>query len=289
MPDSPSFFADHPADAPDALSALLRAAHVRGDRVLRGASTRAVDLHVAGRRVVHLAVSDGMTVRVDGTTVTLGPSDMVLLPRGDKHALSGPAGSEWVTGEFTADHAVADPVLAVLPAVIHCSGAAPDALWLRTSLELLLAETDSPSPGSHVMAARILDLLFIHALRQWAAEADSGPGWLTAAMDPRLGPVLTAVHAQPEHPWTIDELARIAVLSRSALAARFTRALGTSPAAYVTAQRLDCAAELLRDSDSPVSEVGRAVGYASEAGFSRAFRRRFGAPPLRWRMQHSSL
>ncbi|MGV7903896.1 helix-turn-helix domain-containing protein, partial [Mycobacterium kansasii] len=116
-------------------------------------------------------------------------------------------------------------------------------------------------------------------LRQWAAQADSGPGWLTAAMDPRLGPVLTAVHAHPEHPWSIDELARVASLSRSALAARFTRSLGLPPAAYVAAQRLDRAADLLRETDSPVAEVGRAVGYASEAGFSRAFHRRFGAPP----------
>lgn len=288
MPDSPSFFADRPTDAPDALSALLRAVHLRGDRVRRGSYDRPVSLRITGRRVVHLAVSEGMTVRVAGTTVALGPSDMALLPRGDEHVLSGPAGADWVTGEFTADHAVADPVLAVLPPVIHCSGAAPDAQWLRASLELLLAETDSPSPGSHVMAARILDLLFIHALRQWAAKADSGPGWLTAAMDPRLGPVLTAVHAHPEHPWSIDELARVAALSRSALAARFTRSLGVPPAAYVAARRLDRAAELLRDTDSPVAEVGRAVGYASEAGFSRAFHRRFGAPPLRWRAHQSS-
>ena len=288
MPDSPLFFADRPGDAPDALSSLLRAVHLRGDRVRRGSSPEPVALRVTGRRVVHLAVSDGLTVRVGGTTVALGPSDMALLPRGDEHVLSGPAGAEWITGEFTADHSVADPVLAVLPPVIHCSGAAPDAQWLRASLEQLLAETDSPSPGSHVMAARILDLLFIHALRQWAAQADSGPGWLTAAMDPRLGPVLTAVHAHPEHPWSIDELASVASLSRSALAARFTRSLGLPPAAYVAAQRLDRAADLLRENDSPVAEVGRAVGYASEAGFSRAFHRRFGAPPLRWRAQQSS-
>lgn len=285
MLDSRSFFADRPDDGPDALSSLLRTVHLRGDRVRRGTSPGPVALRVARRRVVHLAVSDGMTVRVGDTTVALGPSDMALLPRGDEHVLAGPEGSEWVTGEFTADHAVADPVLAVLPPVIHCSGAAPDAIWLRTSLALLLAETDSPSPGSHVMAARILDLLFIHALRRWAAEAEAAPGWLTAAMDPRLGPVLLAVHAHPEQPWSIDELARVAHLSRSALAARFTRSLGVPPAAYVAAQRLDRAADLLRETDSPVAEVGRAVGYASEAGFSRAFHRRFGAPPLRWRAQ----
>jgi len=112
-------------------------------------------------------------------------------------------------------------------------------------------------------------------------------GWLTAAMDTSLAPVLTAVHNNPEYPWSVTELAQRAGLSRSAFAERFTRLLGQSPAAYITDRRLDRAAHLLRSTETQVSKIGQAVGYTSEAAFSRAFHRRFDQPPTRWRKAHA--
>ncbi|MET9627426.1 cupin domain-containing protein [Lentzea sp. NPDC006480] len=49
--------------------------------------------------------------------------------------------------------------------------------WLPLSLGLMRAEVTEPQPGSRVMVARLLDLLFIRALRFWAAsgrQADPG-------------------------------------------------------------------------------------------------------------------
>jgi len=53
--------------------------------------------------------------------------------------------------------------------------------------------------------------------------------------------------------------------------------------AYLTAWRLDRAAELLRYGRAQVSEIAGRVGYTSEAAFSRAFKARFAMSPLRWR------
>ncbi|WP_433666543.1 helix-turn-helix domain-containing protein [Nocardia sp. CA-136227] len=53
---------------------------------------------------------------------------------------------------------------------------------------------------------------------------------------------------------------------------QFTRRLGRAPAAY-----------LLRTTAIPIAAVARQVGYDSEAAFSRAFRRRYDTPPLRYR------
>ncbi|WP_283255285.1 AraC family transcriptional regulator [Gordonia sp. PP30] len=192
-------------------------------------------------------------------------------------------------GEFDTDSAAADGVLSVLPAVIHCEASAPGSAWLPLSIELLLVETRGLRPGRHVMASRILDLLFIHALRQWAATTDIAvPGWLTAAMDPNIGAALTAIHRDPSAPWSVDSLAQTALLSRSAFAESFTRLLGVAPAAYVAQCRLDRAAELLLDTHLSIAGIGRSVGYASESGFSRAFSRRFGRPPRTWRSESRS-
>jgi hypothetical protein len=46
-------------------------------------------------------------------------------------------------------------------------------------------------------------------------------GWLAALRDPVLAKVLVLLHAQPEQPWTVTQLARRSAVSRSVLAERF--------------------------------------------------------------------
>ncbi|MFV8166317.1 cupin domain-containing protein [Mycobacterium sp. 134] len=312
MIDSPEKLADplgltssSPAGS-DALSEILRTVRLRGDAVTRWSP--ATPFHVtvpAAARVLHIAETDGLTLHIEGRALPMDGGDMALLARGDAHGISNgdraasrplsgrdrnpgagqehPDSARWLSGTFAVDSAVADPLLSVLPPAIMIRAGAPGHEWLTLSLQLLLAETTEPRPGARVMISRILDLLFIHALREWSRSADAAPGWLTAAMDPQLGPVLTAVHNDPAHPWSVTELADLARHSRSTFAERFTRLFGQSPAAYVTERRLDRAADLLRSTTTSVSRVGQAVGYTSDSAFSRAFQRRYGAPPLRWR------
>lgn len=295
----------------DALSQILRTVRLHGDTVTRW-SPRA-PFHVtmpSGLRVLHIAETDGLALHVDGRTVPLAAGDMALLARGDAHSIShgectGPRAlssedtstdtskgdtnpARWVSGLFAAGSTAADPLLSVLPRAIVIRAIAPGHEWLPLSLQLLLAEITEPRPGAAVMISRILDLLFIHALREWSGSADAAPGWLTAAMDPQLAPVLTAVHNDPSHPWSVTELATLARHSRSTFAERFTRLFGQSPAAYVTERRLDRAADLLLSTTTSVSKIGQAVGYTSDSAFSRAFQRRYGAPPLRWRNKQAN-
>jgi transcriptional regulator GlxA family with amidase domain len=133
------------------------------------------------------------------------------------------------------------------------------------------------------MSARILDLLFIQILRAWAAGTDAEPNWLAGALDPQIGPALSAIHRNSGHDWTVEDLARACSLSRSAFAARFVARVGKPPATYLAHVRLDAATDLLRDTSLPVTLIGENVGYTSEAAFSRAFKHRYGTPPARWR------
>lgn len=317
MTDRPEKLADPPIESftgpaeTDALSEILRAVRLRGDTVTRWSP--AAPFHVAvppAIRVLHIAETPELTVHIDGRAITLDTGDMVLLARGGAHSISHGVPDDprplsgndryhrsdqnsadaphWLSGRFAVEDESADPLLSVLPPAIVIRAGNPGHEWLPLSLHLLLAETIAPRPGAGVMISRILDLLFIHALREWSRSADTSPGWLTAAMDPQLGPVLIAVHNDPAHPWSVTELAALAQHSRSSFAERFTRLFGQSPAAYVAERRLDRAAQLLRTTTSPVSKIGRSVGYTSDSAFSRAFQRRYGAPPLRWRNHRPS-
>jgi transcriptional regulator GlxA family with amidase domain len=154
---------------------------------------------------------------------------------------------------------------------------------LEVARRMLVFEMESPSQGSAVMVARILDLIFIQIMRAWAAGTDVEPNWLAGALDPQIGLALTTIHRNPGHDWTVEELARACNLSRSAFAARFVARVGKPPATYLAHVRLDTATDLLRDTSLPVALIAQNVGYASEAAFSRAFKNRYGTPPTRWR------
>ena len=101
-----------------------------------------------------------------------------------------------------------------------------------------------------------------------------------------MGRVLTLLHDRPGHPWTLDELARQAASSRSNVAKRFTALVGQPPMQYLTEWRMQVAANLLRQSGAKVAAIGTAVGYDSEAAFSRAFKKATGVAPGAWRDRH---
>ena len=275
------------------LSELLRSVRLSGERIVAYAPQRTFSISFADIGTLHIIEEGELVLRIDGDPDVqhVSRGDVVLLPRGDPHHISD-AGkrahatvpARWLCGTFTIGDPQASHLLASLPAVIILRGARGPALeGLEVARRMLLFEMQSPSQGSAVMVARILDLLFIQILRAWAAGTDAEPNWLAGALDPQIGLALSAIHRDPGHDWTVEELARACSLSRSAFAARFVARVGKPPATYLAHVRLDAATGLLRDTSLPVTLIAQNVGYTSEAAFSRAFKHRYGTPPARWR------
>ena len=283
------------ADGPphDLLSELLRSARLSGERIIAYAPPRSFSIGFAGIGSLHIIEEGDVVVRTDADQRAEHASrgDVVLLPRGDSHHITDAAERDageparWLCGTFTIGDPQASHLLGSLPAVIVLRGAGggPALEGLEVARRMLLFEMQSPSQGSAVMVARILDLIFIQILRAWAAGADPEPNWLAGALDPQIGPALSAIHRGPGHDWTVEELARACCLSRSAFAARFVARVGKPPATYLAHVRLDAAIDLLRDTTRPIANIAQSVGYTSEAAFSRAFKNRYGTPPARWR------
>jgi AraC-like DNA-binding protein len=289
----------------DLLSELLRSVRLSGERIAAYGPLRTFSVGFFGMGTLHIVDEGEVVLRIDGTphVERASQGDVILFPRGDPHHVSdagehayatvrgrasshapAPQPARWLCGTFSIGDPQASHLLASLPAVIILRGARSPALeGLEVARRMLLIEMQSPSQGSAVMIARILDLLFIQILRAWAADTDTEPNWLAGALDPQIGPALSAVHRDPSHNWTVEELARACCLSRSAFAARFVARVGKPPATYLAHVRLDASADLLRDTSLPVGSIGEDVGYTSEAAFSRAFKHRYGKSPARWR------
>lgn len=113
--------------------------------------------------------------------------------------------------------------------------------------------------------------------------------WLAAdehnvdARDAQVADVLAALTSRPGESWTLDRMAHLAHLSRSALTDRFRRTVGRSPMQMVREVRMQRARMLLGEPSVPVTRIAFEVGYGSVAAFSRAFAEQHGASPQVWR------
>lgn len=189
-----------------------------------------------------------------------------------------------ICGEFHLENSATIPLLSALPPILLIRGSAGRSMdWLEGTLEFLASEACHNRPGSRTVITRLVDILFIQAIRTHLAnQPECEKGWLRVMSDAELGPILNAIHTNPAHPWTVAELAHRVCLSRSAFAARFTELMGEPPLHYVTRWRIHQAAILLQKGQS-LGEVATATGYQSEAAFSKVFRRWTGEAPGRYR------
>ncbi len=86
---------------------------------------------------------------------------------------------------------------------------------------------------------------------------------------------------------TLEEIARAACLSPYHFHRLFRQTFSERPHQYLVRRRLERAAEMLRSSDIPVTQVCMDSGFASLGSFSALFRRRYGMPPTQWRIAGS--
>jgi AraC-like DNA-binding protein len=132
--------------------------------------------------------------------------------------------------------------------------------------------------------------MFVEVIRRHMDQLDdNNTGWLAGLRNPLVARALTLLHGLPAHAWTLDDLAAEVGASRSVLAERFAHLTGYSPIQYLTQWRMQVAAKQLTETNAKVAAVANAVGYDSEAAFSRAFKKVTGRSPTEWRSNHNAL
>jgi AraC-like DNA-binding protein len=242
--------------------------------------------------------------------VELQAGDVIVFPHGDGHVMSsgpglrftgspkdgrpqryretlqlgsgGPATTTFVCGFLGCDLRPFHPLLATLPRCLHARGLSQG--WLGSFAQQVVDESRAGRAGSDCVLTRLAELMFIEVLRHHLESLDPGQtGWLAGLRDPVVGRALTLLHARPEYPWTLGELAEAVAASRSRLAERFGLLVGQPPMQYLAQWRMQVAAGLLAHNSEKVAAIASQVGYDSEAAFSRAFKKATGLAPGAWR------
>jgi hypothetical protein len=183
---------DGDSQSHDLLSGLLRSVRLSGERIVAYAPPPAFSVGFADIGSLHIIEQGELMLQIDGDphVEQVSRGDVVLLPRGDAHHLSDAGGrgqavvrsgtaeqepepARWLCGTFTIGDPQASHLLGSLPPMIILRGAHGPALeGLEVARRMLVFEMESPSQGSAVMVARILDLIFIQIMRAWAAGTD---------------------------------------------------------------------------------------------------------------------
>ncbi|WP_342618917.1 AraC family transcriptional regulator [Rhodoferax sp. GW822-FHT02A01] len=288
----------------------------RFSKVVSGAGAWRVRRSDAGQPFYCVVLEGSCVLEVQGSEpLTLLSGDFVLIPEADGFAMSslvplaseelettpvallhgefrlglqdGPADVRLLVGHCTLGSPDAAMLVALLPRLVHVRGDAR----LATLVQLVGEESRAERPAREVVLARLLEVLFIEALRS-AAGTEAPPGLLRGLADARLAAALRQMHESPTQAWTVALLAKAAALSRSAFFVRFNHAVGMAPMEYLLAWRMALAKRLLRGKAVGIAEVAQRVGYSSASTFSVAFTRHVGQPPSlyarqQWEVQAS--
>jgi AraC-like DNA-binding protein len=155
---------------------------------------------------------------------------------------------------------------------------------IEHTLALLFSETKQLRCGQRMLADRMFEVLILQLLR-WLLDhpeqADLPVGLLTGLAHPNIAATLTALHERPGEAWSLESMAAVAGMSRSAFASSFKTETGTTPAEYLMQWRIAIAQGLFRKGAS-VKVTADQLGYQSAASLSRAFMQVVGVSPREW-------
>ena len=155
--------------------------------------------------------------------------------------------------------------------------------WLVVAIDFITAEGSTPEPGFDAVAGRLIELIFVAALRRWLLQSDHEKGWMRGLTDPSISRALNALHAELGRPWTLRDLAAASGRSRSGFAEHFRAVMEETPFSYLARWRMHLASTLVEQGQRSIADIGASLGYQSSHAFARAFLARFGETPTQYR------
>lgn len=304
----------------DLLSGILNVMKMSGSVYFRTSFTSPWGVEVPPHQNVsrfHYVHRGRCYVRVDNqdSTVFLEQGDLIIITRGASHILSEPqdavissldtivedAGftgrgallvgdpetgheTQLICGHFAFDSGTKHVLLDSLPDYVHVKDygrASPD--WLDNTLKMIGSELGHDKMGGDLIALKLSEIIFTQAIRYYIENDGKSQTGLAGFTDSNIRAALIALHERPGDAWSVDDMAKIAGMSRTAFSNRFNELIGNTPLNYLMDWRMLIARQMLIDTEYPIIDIAMKAGYQSEAAFGRIFKRYFDMPPAGFR------
>lgn len=151
-------------------------------------------------------------------------------------------------------------------------------MYLRTAFDELMAQ----EIGAGAMSGALLKQVIVALVRRSLKSSALWMERFALLGDLQIARAFAEMTARPSAPHTVESLAQVSCLSRSAFMARFSAAFGQPPMQVLRDIRMRQAAAQLRAGDLALDQVARNAGYASRGAFARAFREIYGTTPAEY-------
>lgn len=310
----------------DLLSDILSRMDLSGTLYFRTSFTAPWSIKVPSYKNVarfHLAHKGRCLIRVEGEEepIVLEQGDLAIVTRGAAHTLyctpetenqavvldevlekSGFTGKgTLVYGEYGTNHetqlvcghfAFSDDAqhlfLNALPSHIQIKDyGSQSGVWMENTLKVIGNEAGRGDMGSDLISLKLSEIIFTQALRAHLETNSSNSPVLQGFSDLKISRALTAIHERPGFDWSLEKLADVAGMSRTAFAKRFSECMTMTPLNYITNWRMEIARQELTKTHAPIIEIAEMIGYKSEAAFSRVFKKHFDKAPATYRRSMS--
>jgi len=104
----------------------------------------------------------------------------------------------------------------------------------------------------------------------------------------KLSPAITHINLHPEDNLSLDDYAKMCILSVSCFSREFKKYTTLPPVDYRNKTRIDKAVKLLIDSNIPISEISSSLGFSSYPQFFKQFKRFTGTTPKKFRQSNQT-
>lgn len=235
----------------------------------------------AGIGHLHILRQGCVSVSQQKTIIEVTQPSVIFYPRPQQHRfkVKHQDGAELVCAEIDFGAGLGNPLVCALPEVIIIP--LSDIEGLKSLLELLFDEAFASRSGRQAAVDRLTEYFLVLLLRHAIETQLIEIGIFAGLSDVRLAKAITAMHEKPEYPWTLEQLALKANMSRTRFAVNFRDTIGVTPLEYLTDWRVTVAQTLLKRGQ-PLKMVAPMVGYGSSIALTRVFSKRVGVSPAVW-------
>lgn len=198
--------------------------------------------------------------------------------------------TQLICGHFAFSEEANHMLIDAMPPYLHIKNYGEEAgAWMEHTLKVIGNEAGRQQLGSELIALKMSEIIFAQAIRTYLQGEGSNLPVLSGFADPSIARALTAIHKEPGSFWTLEKLAKIAGMSRTAFASRFSQNMTTTPLGYITHWRMQIARKQLANSNEPIIAIAEKAGYHSEAAFGRVFKKHHRNSPAAYRRSVQSM